>query len=212
MNKAIALLSAAFLLGACKPAPAPPQESAVDAANRKLDWPPRIGEPYPDPELVDPDGKIVRLSSFKGKVLLIEPIGMNCPACIRLAGAAKPGIGPFEGHAPEKGEHSAEDYFSWFEVDGESEQLVVVHLLLYNLAMQGPTAADAKRWREHFKVTGKNRFVLAGGPGLINQGSYDMIPGFQLVDKDFILRHSAAGHRPIDSTETLLTATARLLR
>ncbi len=40
-------------------------------------WPPELGKPYPDLELVDQTGKKVRLSSFKGKVLLIEPIGMS---------------------------------------------------------------------------------------------------------------------------------------
>lgn len=69
--------------------------------------------------------------------------------------------------------------------------------------MQGPTAEDARRWERHFKVSShKNWMVLAGGPGLINQASYDLIPGYQLVGKDFVLRYDAAGHRPkIGATE-----------
>lgn len=40
-------------------------------------WPPRVGLRYPDLQLRDPDGNEVALSSFAGKILLIEPIGMT---------------------------------------------------------------------------------------------------------------------------------------
>ena len=37
---------------------------------------------------------------------------------------------------------------------------------------------------------------LAGGPALHNQASYAMVPGFQLVDRTFVLRWDATGHNP----------------
>jgi len=40
-------------------------------------WPPVVGERYPHVELQDISGKTVRLSSFEGRVLVIEPIGMT---------------------------------------------------------------------------------------------------------------------------------------
>ena len=40
-------------------------------------WPPKLDEPYPDLVLQDYQGERVELSSFRGKVLLIEPIGMT---------------------------------------------------------------------------------------------------------------------------------------
>ena len=40
-------------------------------------WPPVSGEAYPDLELQDFRGRPVKLSSLRGKVLLIEPIGMT---------------------------------------------------------------------------------------------------------------------------------------
>lgn len=40
-------------------------------------WPPVSGEAYPDLELQDFRGRAVKLSSLRGKVLLIEPIGMT---------------------------------------------------------------------------------------------------------------------------------------
>jgi hypothetical protein len=40
-------------------------------------WPPKCGERYPDLELLDHRGAPVRLSTYAGKLLLIEPIGMT---------------------------------------------------------------------------------------------------------------------------------------
>jgi cytochrome oxidase Cu insertion factor (SCO1/SenC/PrrC family) len=39
-------------------------------AAQDLLWPPQVGQPYPNLELTDAAGKTVRLSSFKGKVLI----------------------------------------------------------------------------------------------------------------------------------------------
>ena len=40
-------------------------------------WPPVLGQSFPDLELQDSRGERVRLSSLRGKLLLIEPIGMT---------------------------------------------------------------------------------------------------------------------------------------
>ena len=42
-----------------------------------FDWPPQVGQRYPDVTLRGLDGERVSLSDFEGKVLLIEPIGMT---------------------------------------------------------------------------------------------------------------------------------------
>jgi hypothetical protein len=77
------------------------------------------------------------------------------------------------------------------------DRLVYVQLLLYGLDMKAPTAADARAWAEHYRMDrSKNRVVLAGTSEFVNDASYAMIPGFQLVDKNFILRAESSGHRP----------------
>ncbi len=41
---------------------------------------------------------------------------------------------------------------------------------------------------------------------------YNLIPGFQLIDRDFVLRYDASGHHPRDSLwDDLLPAIPRLL-
>jgi hypothetical protein len=55
--------------------------------------------------------------------------------------------------------------------------------------------------------------VLAGGPALRNQASYVMVPGFQLVDRKFVLRWDATGHNPRhDLYRELLPEIPKLLR
>lgn len=49
-------------------------------------WPPEVGAPYPDGTFIDQDGNPVKLSSFKGSVLLIEPIGMTLRLAKRFLG------------------------------------------------------------------------------------------------------------------------------
>ena len=57
-----------------------------------------------------------------------------------------------------------------------------------------------------------NVYVLAADDRYINTASYDMIPGFFLVDRQGILQFDATGHRPKDDLyEELIPAIARLL-
>ena len=42
----------------------------------------------------------------------------------------------------------------------------------------------------------EHTIVLVGEDYLIGPASYRMIPGFQLIDRDFVLRYDGAGHQP----------------
>lgn len=163
-------------------------------------WPPETYQEYPDLHLMDAvSGKRVRISDYKGKVLLIEPIGLNCPACNAFAGAKEKGA--FPGMSYQKGLWSIEK--SMDEIAGVSltdERLVYMQLLLYGVRNKTPKFDTAVEWTKHFGLDKcKNCVVLVGEDFLLNQASYDMIPGFQLVDKDLILRLDSTGHHPKDS-------------
>ncbi len=71
--------------------------------------PPEVGNPYPDGTFVDQDGNSVNLSSFRGSVLLIEPIGMTCAACQAFSGAHR--YGALGGVTPQQGLPSIEELF-----------------------------------------------------------------------------------------------------
>ncbi|MDV6032997.1 MAG: hypothetical protein F9B45_23510 [Phycisphaera sp. RhM] len=43
-----------------------------------------------------------------------------------------------------------------------------------------------------------NQIVLRGDPSMLSRQTYEMIPGFQLIDRDFVLRSDSCGHHPHD--------------
>jgi len=63
--------------------------------------------------------------------------------------------------------------------------------------MKAPTSKDAKEWADHFHMKrSQNHIVLAGTKEFIGKASYNLIPGFQLIDKNFVLRADSTGHNP----------------
>jgi hypothetical protein len=177
-------------------------------------WPPRLGEPYPDLQLVDQTGRVTPLSSFKGHVILVEMIGMTCPACQGFSGAKR--LGTFGGVTSDGGLPSIDDLLPQYAhgVSFPSDDLILVQLLLFNMSMEPPTADDARAWAAHFhRDVAKHQYVLAGGPALRNDASYVMVPGFQLIDRQFVLRWDATGHHPRHNLYTqLLPEIPKLLK
>lgn len=66
-------------------------------------WPPRVGERYPNLQLLDSFGDRIALESLAGKIVLVEPIGMDCPACNAFAGGNRPGGSGFLVAKPQSG-------------------------------------------------------------------------------------------------------------
>jgi len=159
-------------------------------------WPPQPGELFPDLKLVDQSGSSVAVSEFRGKVLLVEFVGMTCPACQAFAGAHA--RGSFSGVRPQKRLDSIRTYLSRYSgVSLGDERVVLLQILLYGLDMKAPTSEDARRWAEHFGMErSRGEGVLAGTKEHLGPASFDLIPGFQLVDRNFIVRRDSTGHRP----------------
>ena len=102
-------------------------------------WP-RVGDEYADLELFNLEGEPVRMSQYRGKVLLIEAIGMPCAACQAFSGAHE--LGGFGGIQPQPGLQSFERYFQQYAGDASlsDERLVFIQILFY-----GPSARHAPR-------------------------------------------------------------------
>ena len=160
-------------------------------------WPPVLNQLYPDLELIDQSGETFKLSYLKGKVIIIEPIGMNCPSCQAYSGAHD--YGAFEHNPIEKYSKSFRKIFPLYAEGLElpSKDIIFVQLLLYDMRMGKPTAKDAHEWAQHFKFYRKNNHFVAVSPrDMRSAESYAMIPGFQLIDKNFVLRIDSTGHHP----------------
>jgi hypothetical protein len=189
------------------------REAPAAQAPAPFPWPPRVGEPYPDLQLVDQTGRPTSLASLKGRVLLVEMIGMTCPACQGFSGAKERGT--FGGIDSDGGLPSIDDLLVQYARGATlNDDLVLVQILLFDLKMGPPTADDARAWAAHFhRDAAKHQYVLAGGPALHNQASYVMVPGFQLVDRRFVLRWDATGHTPRHNLYTeLLPAIPAILQ
>ena len=131
-------LLVALLLAACG-RDAPRTVQAALQPDAPAVWPPRLGEPYPDLHLVDQTGHVTALSSFKGRVLLVEMIGMTCPACQGFSGAKHRGT--FGGVTSDGGLPSIDDLLPQY-ADGVGlprEDLVLVQILLFDMSMGAPT-------------------------------------------------------------------------
>lgn len=184
-------------------AAAPVQEAPVETAiataaatEPKFEfWPPKHGERFPDLNLFDRNGRIVRLSSFKGKIIILEPVGMTCSACQAFSGGNR--VGGLEGVQPQADCPALGKYFTSASTGAtlDDPRIVWVQLILYNMQMQAPTVDDLKRWCEHFPdVRRPNCQVLAATPEMLGNASYAMIPGIQLIDRNFVLRSDFRGH------------------
>jgi hypothetical protein len=182
--------------------PVAPTAVEVEAVQVRPDhiWPPRVGERYPNLRLLNSHGERIALNSLEGKVILVEPIGMDCPACNAFAGGNRPGASGFQGVQPQGGLPSVEELLDSYAegVSLSDDRIALVHLLLYRPGRDGPPKLETARlWAKHFGIKDSDgTLVLVGEPYLIGPASYNMIPGFQLIDADFVLRFDASGHHP----------------
>lgn len=184
-------------------------------AEAKDFWPPQIGQKYPETEFIDQTGQKFKVSDFKGKVVLIEYVGMNCPACQAFSGA-NTRLGPFENNSVQPDLQSIEEYFPRYSggMSLSDERIIFVQILLYDMTLGAPKANDAVLWAKHFKFDrNKNRIVSVATKDLRSDASYNLIPGFQLIDKKLILRSDSTGHNPRESLwKTLLPLVPKLLK
>lgn len=193
------LLTAACVVEADPVTPAEFEAEAIEVAPDHI-WPPRVGERYPNLRLLNSRGERVALESLVGKVIIVEPIGMDCPACNAFAGGNRPGASGFQGVKPQGGLPSLEELLETYAggISLSDDRIALVHLLLYRPGRNGPPKVETARlWVEHFGIEeSEDMLVLVGEPYLIGSASYNMIPGFQLIDADFVLRFDASGHHP----------------
>ncbi|QDV88747.1 hypothetical protein [Stieleria magnilauensis] len=161
-------------------------------------WPPVRGETFPDLMLTDQTGQTVQLSDFAGKIILVEYAAIPCEGCQAFAGGKQ--YGAFGNFTVQAGLESIEHYARQYAgVTLGSEEVVFVQVLLYGRSVSAPTQAEVAGWAEHFHMDrDANQIVLRGDPSMLSRQTYEMIPGFQLIDRDFVLRSDSCGHHPHD--------------
>jgi hypothetical protein len=174
------------------------KETSFIVTQTPSQWPPKKYYEFPDFEFKDIHGNKHHLTELKGKWVLVEPIGMNCPACLAFSGAHH--VGTLSGISPQNGLLSIEEYLTQGKIDIHDERIQLVQLLLYDLNMKGPQFEEATLWRNKFDI-GKNdhHWVISGGNIMQNQASFDMIPGYYLLDTNGYVISDSTGHNPKDN-------------
>ena len=150
---------------------------------------PEINKPFPNLSLIDQYGNFVELKKYKGKVILLEPVGMTCAACQALSGAHKKG--PLGSVIPQVGLKTIDEYVQQFGkgVQISNPNLLVIQIIFYNNFMAAPQPKEIQKWIQHFNLSSKSNFVVLGAPKkLVTKFTRGLIPGFYLIDKSFTLR------------------------
>lgn len=202
---------------------AEPETTEIRGRNSKADppeqplegWPPLVGKRYPNLVLRDQTGQVSAIGDFRGKVILVELVGLTCRACHAFAGGNEPGQTRFRGIPPQPGLDSIERFAtSYAKLSLEHPDIVFIQLVLYGMDGRSPaTEEDARAWAVHFGMDRrKNQVVLIGDQRFIGAASRRLIPGFHLIDQDGILRAMSSNdpkHDPLHSS--LLPKLARLV-
>lgn len=193
------------------------QRPATYEPNAPLrEWPPVVGQLYPNIVLKDQTGQVTAISDFRGKVVLIEVVGLTCRACHAFSGGNEPGTARFQGIEPQDGLPSIERFATAYaKLSLDHPDIVFVQLVLYGMdGRSAPREEDVRAWAQHFDLNRyENEVVLVGDPRFISPQTRRLIPGFHLVDQNGILRSMSSNdprHDPLHSS--LLPRLAELVK
>ena len=181
--------------------------------NQVAGWPPEVNKPFPAVKFIDHNGAPFDLDSLKGKPTLVEIVAMSCAGCQAYSGGNR--VGGYGGFPAQPDLQSIDEYFTCFTggLDLHSDKINFVQIIIYNLKLEPAGPEELAAWRKHFQFDrSPNTVVLSGGKALANQASFNMIPGFILLDKDLVVRFDATGHNPRHNVYTeLLPAVRRMM-
>ncbi|MBL4805443.1 MAG: hypothetical protein JKY71_11315 [Alphaproteobacteria bacterium] len=191
-----------FVLAVCAPAQA---DSLPE---------PQKGQLYPDMELIDQTGHRFKLSDLKGKIIVVEPVGMNCPASQAFSGAHD--VGSYQNNAVQNDLQSVPKLIPEYAqgMPFPNREVVFVQILFYDMNLGQAQPEDARKWAEHFKLEkAKNEIVAVPAEDMRSTTTYKQIPGLQLIDQNFVLRSDSSGHHPKDNMyDTLIPMIPKLVR
>ena len=179
-------------------------------------WPPKMNKPYPEIELIDQDGKEFKLSSLKGKVIVLSFIDMSSPVSQAQSGSVLSGAYGFTQEI-DKTYDTFDDALR--KADGVDftlphEDVVEISVIVYTQDGGQASVDDAKSWADHFDLSPEHGEIVAvPKKDIRGEESDKIINGFQLIDKNNILRVDSSGPNPKHNLRmTLAPLLPKLLR
>lgn len=165
-------------------------------------WPPQMNKPYPEIGLIDQNGTEFNLSDLKGKIIIVEFADMTSPVSQAYSGAKVKGALGGAGQQVDDtvlplAEVIARETRTVGQVVLPHPDIVTIKILIYNENGQQAGPTDAERWARHFGLTREGGVIVAvPQKDLRDKLTDNLIPGFQLIDKAFLIRVDSAGPNP----------------
>ena len=175
-------------------------------------WPPRVGQEFPDLNLQDLSGERVQLSKYRGQVIVLEPIGLSCKGCQAFAGGHI--VGGFGGMRPQPELKSLTEYVREYGggITLSDDRIVSIQILFYGPSgHRAPSLSQARDWATHFQRFSPDTVFLLADQSMVCTETRKMIPGCQLIDREFILRCDAGNPPREDLFRTLIPMIKTLL-
>ncbi len=181
-------------------------------------WPPKMNTVYPEIELFDQNGKEFALSSLKGKVIIVEFIDINSPISQAQSGAAT--YGAYYAASSSDVDKYAKPFdkvlskYTSNAITLPNDNIIQLKIIVYGQNGGAATRDDAQLWAEHFNLKKSDNIIVAvPKKDIRDQRSSNLISGFQLVDKNMMLRVDSAGVNPKHSLAmTLIPLVPKLVR
>lgn len=170
-------------------------------------WPPAMNQTYPDYELVDHEGKQFKISDHQGKIVIIEMVDVFSPLSLAYSGAAQYGLfgkaDSFDQYAKSIGALLAE------QSEGAKSlphpEVVTIKVIINGAEGGQATVNDAEKWAEFYRLSKENNVIVAVPVKDMRGKTTDgIVPGYQLLDKEMVLRVDAAGPVPKHNLEMTL--------
>ena len=156
-------------------------------------WPPQLGYHYPEILFLTANGEKKAFADFKGRPILVEYVSMKSSSSQALAGANEKGS--FSSIPLNRNFQSLELYFPSYAGGINAGQIGLVQILLVNSRGGAVALADAQAWAKHFELEARGRTVLVGTSVLLRGEASQLLGGFQLLDKNLVVRGDATGER-----------------
>jgi len=212
VRSSLFVICCALLSNACAPSNADLGVSletpASESMSSKIDgqeWPMKVGQPFPDVGFTSVDGQPWKMSSLKGKVVLLLSVEMGDSTSVALAGAKEAGM--FEITSTNLDipslEEGARQQFPGFTF--EDPRIVVVELILHNRAGFTPNAEEVKKWADHFKPVRRGEVITVGATdAMVERSSVSALPGMYVIDPEGVTRYGFSNEKKSPAKESEL--------
>ncbi|PCJ97280.1 MAG: hypothetical protein COA45_10090 [Zetaproteobacteria bacterium] len=164
-------------------------------------WPPKMNSVYPELELYDQAGKKFLLSSLSGRVIVLEYIDIASPTSQAQSGSATFGV--YYGAKTQEIDKQAQPFSKVISkvTNGAfqlpNDNVYELKIIIYGADGAAGSRDDAELWAEHFKLNeSANVIVAVPSKDMRSDESQSLIRGFQLLDRNMILRVDSSGIMP----------------